>query len=213
VTSPDFNWQPSLLDAATEISLDESFSKIERVQLDDESWLDIARAWVTGSDRLFNEIAENATWDQRDRRMYDQIVKEPRLTSGWRASSGRPLEPPILEQMRSLLSRRYGIEFDSVGLNLYRDGKDSVAWHRDKIPKTVVDPLVALVSVGEPRKFLVRRYGGGPSQSFMFGNGDLVVTGGKFQREWEHTVPKVKSAGPRISIAFRHGVDLKPYLG
>lgn len=206
--------QPSLfetVDDFAEVSVDDGFSNLERVELDDESWLDIARGWVTGSDRLFNELAETENWDQRDRRMYDQIVKEPRLTAGWHAESGRPLEPPTLERMRKLLSDRYGVEFDSMGLNLYRDGRDSVAWHRDKIPKSVVDPLVALVSVGEPRKFLVRRYGGGASQSFMFGNGDLLVTGGKFQRAWEHTVPKVKSAGPRISIAFRHGTDLSRY--
>ncbi|MGH2811092.1 MAG: hypothetical protein ACRDI1_00055 [Actinomycetota bacterium] len=65
-----------------------------------------------------------------------------------------------------------------------------LAWHRDRIKKEIEDPIVVLVSLG---------------------GGDLLVTGGKFQREWEHTMPKVKEAGPRISIAFRHGMATKPY--
>jgi alkylated DNA repair dioxygenase AlkB len=111
---------------------------------------------------------------------------------------------PLIEDMRVELSARYGVEFDSVGLNLYRDGRDSVAWHRDRIGKEVEDPVVAIASVGEPRRFLVRPYGGGSSRVFLLGRGDLLVTGGTTQRTWQHTVPKVARAGPRISITFRH---------
>jgi alkylated DNA repair dioxygenase AlkB len=96
-------------------------------------------------------------------------------------------------------------------MNLYRDGRDSVAWHRDRIAKEIEDPIVVLVSLGEPRRFLVRPHGGGRSRAFRLGRGDLLVTGGRFQREWEHSVPKVAKAGPRISIAFRHGMVRKSY--
>lgn len=82
-----------------------------------------------------------------------------------------------------------------------------MAWHRDTIPLEVEAPVVALLSLGEPRKFLLRPYGGGPSSSFMMGRGDLLVTGGMAQRTWEHTIPKVARAGPRMTIAFRH--DMK----
>ncbi len=208
----DISWQPSLFEANDEIDIDESFSTLKRIQVDDKSWLDLQVEWVSGSDRLFAELVDKADWGQRQRRMYDQVVQEPRLTSSWRAATGDVLKPPILERMRRVLSERYGVEFDSVGLNLYRDGQDSVAWHRDHIKKEVEDPIVVLVSIGEKRKFLVRPYGGGASKSFMLGRGDLLVTGGKFQREWEHTVPKVKQAGPRISIAFRHGMEIKSYM-
>jgi alkylated DNA repair dioxygenase AlkB len=105
-----------------------------------------------------------------------------------------------------VLGDHYGIAFDSVGVNLYRDGSDSVAWHRDRIPKEIVDPVVALVSLGVPRTFLLRATGGGPSRSFKLGQGDLLVTGGQTQRRFEHSVPKVASSGPRISVAFRYGV-------
>jgi alkylated DNA repair dioxygenase AlkB len=138
--------------------------------------------------------------------MYDHHVLEPRLTSWWGASSGEPLEPAVLERMRASLSSRYGVELDSMGLNLYRDGRDSVAWHGDRIAREIAEPVVAIVSVGEPRKLLLRPKGGGKSLSFLLGRGDLLVTGGTTQRTWEHTVPKVSSALPRISISFRHGL-------
>jgi len=66
--------------------------------------------------------------------------------------------------------------------------------------------VVALVSVGEPRRLLLRPRGGGRSRSYQFGGGDLLVMGGTCQRTWEHTIPKVARAGPRISLAFRHGL-------
>lgn len=199
-------WQPSLLDGSVEPSVDESFSGLRRLQLDATSWVDHAPRWVSGSDRLFSELVASVAWGQRARRMYDHHVLEPRLTSWWGASSGEPLEPAVLERMRASLSSRYGVELDSMGLNLYRDGRDSVAWHGDRIAREIAEPVVAIVSVGEPRKFLLRPKGGGKSLSFLLGRGDLLVTGGTTQRTWEHTVPKVSSAGPRISISFRHGL-------
>src|SRR5438132_37561 len=89
----------------------------------------------------------------------------PRRTCSapWSLGSGALLAPPLIEEMRRSLSSRYGVEFDSVGFNYYRSGQDSVAWHRDRIRKEVVDPIVALVSIGERRKFLVRPRGGGSS--------------------------------------------------
>lgn len=209
--SPNVTWQPSLLDATTELDIEESFAGLTRIQLDPTSWVDHAPGWVTGSDQLFAEVLATAGWGQRSRRMYDAKVREPRLTSLWRASSGRPLEPPILERMRAVLSRRYGVELDSVGFNLYRDGRDSVAWHGDRIAKDIAEPVVAIVSVGEPRKFLLRPGGGGATKRFLLGRGDLLVTGGATQRAWQHSVPKVAEAGPRISITFRHGLDPKAY--
>ena len=203
-------WQPSLL-GSDDVDIDRSFTQLTRIDLDGQSWLDLAPGWVTGADQLFQELVETAGWQQRTRRMYDKVVVEPRLTAYWHASVGEPLEPATLESMRQVLSERYGVGFDSVGLNLYRDGRDSVAWHRDRIAKEIPDPLVVLVSLGQARRFLVRRHGGGQSRAFMLGGGDLLVTGGRFQREWEHSVPKVAAARPRISIAFRHGMVPKSY--
>ena len=207
--APD--WQPSLLDVAAEPSVDASFSSLVRVGLDPESWVDYVPAWVGGADGLFAELL-SVDWGQRTRMMFDKRVVEPRLTSSWRAASGRPLEPPVLEDMREMLSERYGVDLDSVGMNLYRDGRDSVAWHGDRIAREIERPIVALVSLGHPRKFLLRPKGGGASRPFDLGRGDLLVTGGRTQRLWQHSVPKVATApGPRISLAFRHGMAAKVY--
>ena len=206
----DLTWQPSLLDV-TGAQIDESFGRLERIELDPEAWVDYAPEWVSGSDLVFAEVIESRKWGQRTRQMYDNKVREPRLTAPWNARSGEPLEPPIIERMRQVLSDRYRVEFDSVGFNLYRDGRDSVAWHGDRIKKEIEEPVVALVSLGEPRRFLLRPRGGGRSRAFMLGRGDLLVTGGKTQRTWEHSVPKVSKAGPRISLAFRHGMDPAAY--
>jgi alkylated DNA repair dioxygenase AlkB len=143
--------------------------------------------------------------------MYERRVSEPRLTASWSSASGRPLEPTILERMREVLSARYGVTLDSMGLNLYRDGRDSVAWHGDRIAREIAEPIVALVSLGDPRRFLARPKGGGRSIPFELGGGDLLVTGGTFQRRWEHSVPKVAAAGARVSIAFRHGAAPASY--
>lgn len=209
----EFVWQPSLLAVDGSIEFDPTFSIVKRIQLDKESWVDFGPGWVTGADRLFEEVLTNREWGQRSRHMYERRVREPRLTAPWSVRSGEPLEPRVLEEIRQVLSERYERAFDSVGFNLYRDGRDSVAWHADRIKKEIEDPIVALVSLGEPRKFLLRPKGGGKSRAFMLGRGDLLVTGGKSQRTWEHSVPKVAQAGPRISLAYRHGMDESAYAG
>jgi alkylated DNA repair dioxygenase AlkB len=210
-TSEGFLWQPSLFVVEGETDFDGSFGALKRIQLDEESWVDHAPNWVTGADALFEEIIGHREWNQRSRHMYDKRVLEPRLTDPWHVNSGNPLEPAILEEIRQVLSTRYQRDFDSVGFNLYRDGNDSVAWHSDKIRKEIDDPIVVLVSLGEPRRFLLRPKVGGKSIAFMLGQGDLFVTGGRSQRTWEHSVPKVKQAGPRISLAYRHGMDPAAY--
>jgi alkylated DNA repair dioxygenase AlkB len=203
-------WQPSLFGGAESsqgTTFDNGFASLTRLQLDAASWVDYAPGWVAGTDSLFATLLERRPWSQRTRRMFDREVLEPRLTSHWSAAQGDCLDPPVIEAMRAALSDRYRVTLDSVGFNLYRDGRDSVAWHGDRIARQITEPVVALVSLGETRPFLVRPRGGGRSQRFFLAAGDLLVTGGRTQREWQHSIPKVASAGPRISIAFRHGME------
>jgi alkylated DNA repair dioxygenase AlkB len=203
-SAPAVAWQPSLW-ASQRTVVDLSFDGLERIRLDQDSWVDYHPDWLSGSDRAFEELLRDVAWSQRRRWMYDRQVDEPRLTS-WKTIGEHNIgEYEWLEEARASLSAHYGIQFDSVGLNLYRDGADSVAWHRDRIPPEIVDPLVALVSLGEPRKFLLRPEGGGKSRAFKLGRGDLLVTGGQTQRRFEHSVPKVRAAGARMSVVFRHG--------
>jgi alkylated DNA repair dioxygenase AlkB len=207
VSDPSLIWQPSLFDGPNAAEIDVGLSSLARHHLDAVSWVDYAPGWVRGADAVFARLAELRPWGQRTRRMFDREVVEPRLTSSWSAAGDRLLEPAVVEQMRAVLSAHYGVSFDSAGFNLYRDGRDSVAWHGDRIAREIAEPVVALVSLGDARPFLLRPRGGGPSRRFVLGGGDLLVTGGRTQRDWQHSVPKVAAAGPRISIAFRHGRD------
>ncbi len=205
-------FQPSLFDGRP-VGFDPAFAALARLRLDEESWIDHAPGWVRGSDALFEQVLATRSWGERTRWMYDRRVREPRLTSPWSLASGLPLEPPVLEAIRVLLSARYGVAFDSAGFNLYRDGRDAVAWHADRIRREIASPVIALVSLGEPRTFLLRPRGGGRSVAFHLGRGDLLVTGGATNRRWQHCVPKVARAGPRISVAYRHGLDPRAYAG
>jgi alkylated DNA repair dioxygenase AlkB len=206
-------YQPSLFAGrgSEEPSLDATFAEMQRLHLDASAWIDLLPGWVRGADALFERLRRDLPWGQSSRWMYERRVLEPRLTARWSADSGEALEPAIVERMRLALGERYGVAFDSVGFNLYRDGQDGVAWHRDKIRKEILEPVVPLVSLGEPRKLQFRPRGGGPSCAFAIGHGDLLVTGGTAQRTWEHAVLKVARAGPRISIAFRTGLDRRAY--
>jgi alkylated DNA repair dioxygenase AlkB len=135
--------------------------------------------------------------------MYDRIVREPRLTHRWRLDDG-PAPPAELVEMAEVLSERYGVEFTQIGANLYRDGADSVAWHGDRVARDLPEAIVALVSLGAPRPFRLRPTGGGASVCLLPGSGDLLVMGGSCQRTWQHAVPKVRAAAPRMSVQFRH---------
>ena len=110
-----------------------------------------------------------------------------------------------LEDARASLSERYGVRFDSVGINLYRDGADSVAWHRDRIPPEIVDPLVALVSLGEPRKFLLRPRGREVTrlQTRKWGPARDRRTDTALLRAQR---AEGEGSGARMSVVFRHGV-------
>lgn len=210
--APRVVWQPSLF-AAQRPDFDRTFGGVQRIQLDESAWVDHAQGFVVGGNALFDTVVASRSWGQRTRRLYDKDLVEPRLTSLWRLDAAEPLEPEILAELRDALSRHYGVEFDSIGFNLYRDGRDSVAWHRDHIDGGIEQPVVVLVSLGEPRRLLLRPRGGGKSRAFDLGHGDLLVTGGLAQRTWEHCVPKVARAGPRLSLAFRHGLDPRAYGG
>ncbi len=206
-------WQGSLFAGASPAP-DATFSACVRTELAGGAWVDHAPAWLDGSDSLFAELAASAPWRQRTRHMYDKVLDEPRLTAWWSAGDDDTGLPPVVREIRSLLSDRYGVAFDSVGCNLYRDGRDSVAWHGDTVRKAMAEPIVAIVSLGEPRRFLLRPRGGGASRRYDLGNGDLLVMGGTSQHTWEHTVPKVRSAGSRMSVTFRHSAPAPdPALG
>jgi alkylated DNA repair dioxygenase AlkB len=202
------DFQPSLLDfAAAQHGPGELGATVRRQPLTDGAWVDIRPGWIGDADALFERLYETVPWQAEQRVMYERVVDVPRLLCFY--GEDQPLPDPWLDDAKAALDAHYGVElgepFRTAGLCLYRDGRDSVAWHGDRIGRgRNVDTMVAIVSVGSPRALLLRPRGGGRTIRHELGHGDLIVMGGSCQRTWDHSIPKTaKAVGPRISIQFR----------
>ncbi|WP_344041131.1 alpha-ketoglutarate-dependent dioxygenase AlkB [Nocardioides panacihumi] len=200
-------FQGSLFEAPPGIG----FDRLERTPLSRGAWVDVHRDWLPRADDVFARLVEAVPWRAERREMYDRVVDVPRLVHTYLA--GDALPHPVLDEARDALSEHYRAElgepFRTAGCCYYRDGRDSVAWHGDTIGRgRSQDTMVAIVSLGDPRRLCLRPRGGAPTSgrgsiAVEMGHGDLVVMGGSCQRTWEHAVPKVAHAGPRISVQFR----------
>ncbi|WP_205473863.1 alpha-ketoglutarate-dependent dioxygenase AlkB [Nocardioides sp. SYSU D00038] len=197
------DFQTSLFESPTTFA---DLADVERTPLERGAWVDVLRAFVPRADEVFETLVSEVPWRAERRQMYDRVVDVPRLLHTYMLDETLP--HPVLEEARDRLSDHYhpelGEPFVTAGCCYYRDGRDSVAWHGDTIGRgRLQDTMVAIVSLGDPRKLCLRPRWGGESISIEMGHGDLVVMGGSCQRTWEHAVPKVAGAGPRISVQFR----------
>lgn len=183
---------------------------VERVELDPTSWIDVARGWLRGPDPFFERLVTEAPWRQGRREMYGRVVDDPR----WSWAPSEEDQPAEMAEVRTALQARYGEWFSRGFCNYYRDGSDSVAFHGDRVLRDSDEPsLVAVLTLGATRSFLVRPKCGGRSIDLRPGTGDLIVMGGRCQRDHEHSVPKCRHAGPRISISFRTSAHEPPRMG
>jgi alkylated DNA repair dioxygenase AlkB len=178
---------------------------VVRHQLGRGAWVDLLPGWLGCADEVYDRLLD-IDWQAERRQMYERVVDVPRLLRFY--GEDETLPHPMLTGARQALNEYYapalGEPFTTAGMCLYRDGRDSVAWHGDTIGRgRTDDTMVAIVSVGDPRRLLLRPRGGGASIAVTMGHGDLVVMGGTCQRTWEHTVPKVAHSGPRMSVQFR----------
>ena len=203
--------QASLLDLCEQPGpgpLGSSVRSVRRAQLGRGAWIDLRPGWLGGADELFAALRHAVPWRAERRQMYDRVVAVPRLLCFY--GEDQRLPDPVLEDARQALDAHYagelGEPFATAGLCLYRDGRDSVAWHGDTIGRgSKHDTMVAIVSLGAPRALLLRPAGGGGrTLRYELGHGDLLVMGGSCQRTWQHAIPKTaRPAGPRISVQFR----------
>lgn len=178
----------------------ENFAGIERRNLDHGAWVEICGGWLKGHAEVFDALQAGTHWQSDRREMYERVVDVPRLTARFpEHGAGHP----ILNSMAQALSTRYGQALTELSAAFYRDGRDSVAPHGDRIGRETDECVVAIVSLGAARRFTLKPAAGGPALVHHLGYGDLLVMGGSCQRTWRHGVPKVARADPRISVQFR----------
>ena len=193
--------------AAPSIGFDARFAALRRTELPragapSDAWVDYQPGWVHGHDALFDALEQALDWRTEARRMYDHVVATPRLLASVPRDGSAALA--LIDAMRLALSARYDEDFVRTTAALYRDGNDSVAWHGDTTARDMDHAIVATISLGQPRRFLLRPTDGGASIAYQLGRGDLIVMGGSCQRTWRHAIPKVaRAAGPRMAVMFR----------
>jgi alkylated DNA repair dioxygenase AlkB len=207
-------WPSRVLDTlpgvASHVDRDVGF---ERQWLDEHTWVDVARGWIAGPDEIYETLVPAVPWKANRLWRYERWVEEPRVSHWYRV--GQPFPHPVLVETHRALQARYRVQFDGFSLIWYRDGNDGQAFHRDRDMKYCEDTLVAILTFGARRPWLLRRRDrrdkwiaayGGAEHDLSPAGGDLFVLGGRAQADWEHSVPKIPGAGStkgRISAQWR----------
>ncbi|GGG99800.1 alpha-ketoglutarate-dependent dioxygenase AlkB family protein [Mucilaginibacter phyllosphaerae] len=167
------------------------------------------------SDGLLQKLKDTVNWQQETIQMYGKLLNTPRLTAWYGdnsktyAFSGKKYEPypwtPELLYIKQKVEERAGITFNSVLLNNYRNGNDSVAWHADDEPELGTNPVIASVSFGQSRRFDIRhKQNHKLKYAVELESGSLLIMKGDLQHNWEHQVPKsTKAINERINLTFR----------
>jgi alkylated DNA repair dioxygenase AlkB len=183
------------------VGVDSAFSGVTRIQLDDTSWIDHVHGWLAGDQVLMELLMAEAAWEQRSRWMYTRELEEPRLTAEYPVIAEAP--QPVLHHIAGALAAHYDRTFTRLWMNWYRDHNDGTGWHADRPANKLPDTVIPVLSLGASRRFLIRPTAGGPSTTVVTHGGDLVVMGGRCQRDYQHCVPKRRSAaGARLSLNF-----------
>nr|WP_220486510.1 alpha-ketoglutarate-dependent dioxygenase AlkB [Luteimonas sp. MC1782] len=184
--------------------------------------LAFAPAWLAqdAADALFAHLQAEVPWSVHRIRLFGRLVDSPRL-SCWIGDpgagytySGTRFEPhpwpPLLADLRVRVAETCGEEFNSVLANLYRDGRDSMGWHRDDEPELGPRPVIASLSLGATRRFVLKEgvaagSAGAPRKRvFELGHGSLLRMAGDTQRHYRHALPRTaRPVGPRINLTFR----------
>ena len=175
---------------------------VEHLDLGSGAWVDVVRGLVSQADTVHDELAAGVTWTQGRVFRYERWIPEPRLSGQFRRSGAHP----ALAEAQRWIERRYRVAFDGVALARYRDGRDSVAWHRDRELRWLEETVIGVLSLGARRPFLLRPLTGRRMEAddptgvidLSPGSGDLLVMGGRCQAAWLHAVPKLPraAAGP-----------------
>ena len=153
--------------------------------------------------RWFEQLCDTIAWKSERRPMYDRIVDVPRLTAGFALSD--PGLPPVLREACDCIRSHVDAPFTHVGLNFYRDGRDSVAPHNDKLHSLASGHPIALLSLGATRRMDIRaKQPPRTTRRVPLEPVSLLLMSHASQHHYEHGIPKTREAvGPRISVVFR----------
>lgn len=181
---------------------------------EDECWYDENFLSKEDASSLFNRISSETKWIQPQIRMFGKWVDQPRLLA-WQSSEGlsysysgitlaaNPYSAPVAE-IAEKIERKTGLKFNSVLINFYRDGKDSMGWHADNEPELGMNPMIASLSLGSARDFVLKHNQRSDLKKvFLLNSGSLLLMGKGIQENWKHALPKRAHAGPRINLTFR----------
>jgi alkylated DNA repair dioxygenase AlkB len=184
-----------------------------RLPLSSGAWLELEESWLPDADLFLAHVREALHWEQREVVIFGRRILQPRLIA-WGGAlpyrySGQTLPPralpPDIERVLERVAACAATPFNHLLANRYRDGQDSMGFHSDDEPELGVDPVVATLSLGATRRFVLRprRKRDGPPRALELGHGSLVIMGGACQRVYHHGVPRQAHAGERISLTFR----------
>lgn len=188
---------------------------VERLQLDEGSWVDVVRGLLVEPAAVHEHVVGTTRWGGSRVFRYDRWVDEPRQGASWKV--GEPIPHPTLLEVHRWIQSRYGVRFDSFALARYRDGFDGQAFHRDRDMRWLDDTVIGILTLGGRRPWFLRpranRYdldahdGGarGATHDLAPDGGDLLVMGGACQANWEHSVPQVRTrpVPERVSVQWR----------
>ncbi|MBB2146829.1 alpha-ketoglutarate-dependent dioxygenase AlkB [Pedobacter sp. LMG 31464] len=166
------------------------------------------------ADRLYNVLLQNVSWKQESMNIYGKKINLPRLTAWYGDTekyysfSGIHLQPlpwlPELSKIKEKIQQFANAEFNSVLLNLYRNGNDSISWHTDAESELGINPIIGSVNFGETRKFQLRHKRTNEKIEIDLNHGSGLVMQGSLQHHWQHQVPKIsRPAEQRINLTFR----------
>lgn len=172
------------------------------------------------ADKYFAALQEQTSWDQHEYKNYrtGSMIKVPRLTAWYADSEDMNYSysgitetvktwTPLLLVLKDKIEEATAVKYNSVLLNCYRNGKDSVGFHADDEKELGINANIASLSLGDARTFQLDQYKGRPplgKETFSLTHGSLLVMSGATQHYWKHSIPKTyKDVGPRINLTFR----------
>ena len=182
----------------------------------DKGWIEYYPHFLNTDEvlQLFQLIHNETNWTQGKITLFGKSHFTPRLEAFYAekgksyAYSGQHLTTneftPILLELKQKVEQTCGFTFNSVLINLYRDGSDSNGWHADNEPELGPNPIIASLSLGATRNFDLKRNDVHLKKRIVLESGSLLIMGGEIQHHWKHTIAKSKKVkGPRINLTFR----------